>query len=145
MGRERVDMKLPYEYYTKPLEDYYLHQVGNGLPFYSGVVHQRGYGLGNIFGSIFRTIFPFLKQGAKKVGKELLKTGVSVASDVIQGENIKTATKRRFEETGKTLAEQAIKKAKTMIGAGNKKKRPKRKPIILAKVSKRCASKDIFS
>jgi hypothetical protein len=135
-------MKTPYVCCTKPLEEYYLRQTGDGLPYYSGAPLQRGYGLGGIFGSIFRTIFPFLKQGAKTVGKELMKTGVSIASDVVSGENVKTAAKRRFQETGRTLVDKAVEKTKSMIGEGRrrklagiyKRKHKTRKRIILAKV-----------
>jgi hypothetical protein len=136
-------MKTPYVCCTKPFEEYYSHQVGSGLPYYSGVPLQRGYGLGGIFGSLFRTIFPFIKQGAKTVGKELLKTGVSIASDVVSGQNVKSAAKQRFQETGKTLADKAVNKAKSMLGGGYKRKRKARKRIISAKKLKQ-STPDIF-
>ncbi len=142
-------MAVPYVCCTKPFEDYYTRQAGGGLPYYTGAPLQRGYGLGGIFGSLFRTIFPFLKQGAKTVGKELLKTGVSIASDVVNGQNVKEATKRRFEEAGKVLVDKAVEKTKSMIGSGKrrklryKRKRNIEKAIILAKIPKQNAS-DIF-
>lgn len=71
-------------------------QYGYGsLPAYRGVVMQRGYGLGGIFRGFARALAPKIKQGLKHVGKRALKTGIEVLGDVVQGENIKTALKRR--------------------------------------------------
>ena len=38
---------------------------------------------------------PHLQQGAKMLGKKALQTGVDVAQDLLAGENLKTATKKR--------------------------------------------------
>ena len=38
---------------------------------------------------------PHLQQGARILGKKALQTGVNVAQDVLAGENVKTATKKR--------------------------------------------------
>jgi len=41
---------------------------------------------------------PHLKQGAKMLGKIALQTGVSVAQDVLVGENLKTTTKKHAKQ-----------------------------------------------
>jgi len=52
------------------------------MPFYSGAQFQRGHGLGSIFASIGRAVLPLVKSGAKAVGREVLKSGSRIASDV---------------------------------------------------------------
>jgi hypothetical protein len=47
------------------------------------------HGLGSIFGGLFKAALPLLKKGAKTLGREALKTGLSTAGDVVQGRNIK--------------------------------------------------------
>ena len=41
---------------------------------------------------------PHLQQGARVLGKKALQTGVDVAQDVLAGENLKTATKKRAKQ-----------------------------------------------
>jgi len=47
-------------------EDYYTGQVGGNMPVFRGTRHQRGHGLGNVSGGLFRRIvLPFLKKEQK--------------------------------------------------------------------------------
>ena len=89
-------------------DDYYCKQAGYGLPVFVGGRHQRGRGLGSIFGGIARSLFPLLKSGAKTLLREGAKTGVQVASDVISGQNVKKALRRRAGESGKRLLNKAV-------------------------------------
>ena len=85
----------------KLYEQYYLDQAkqkGVNLPAFHGARFQRGYGLGSIFKGLFRWAMPHLQQGAKVLGKKALQTGVDVAQDVLAGENLKTATKKRAKQ-----------------------------------------------
>ena len=85
----------------KLYEQYYLDQAkkkSGNLPAFHGARFQRGYGLGSIFRGLFRWAVPHLQQGAKMLGKKALQTGVSVAQDVLAGENLKTATKKRVKQ-----------------------------------------------
>ena len=66
-------------------EHYYLQQVGHGLTAFAGVAVQRGHGLGSILSGLFRGALPILKNVGKAVGKQLLKSGLEVASDVVSG------------------------------------------------------------
>jgi hypothetical protein len=43
---------------------------------------------------------PLLKKGAKTLEREVLKTGLNIAGDVVQGRNIKQAAKSRLKSTG---------------------------------------------
>ena len=78
--------------YRPNVESYKLHfrnqRGGAPLPGFKGVGIQRGYGLGSMFRSLFRSAIPFLKSGAKAVGKAALKTGMGVANDFIAGKHI---------------------------------------------------------
>jgi len=41
---------------------------------------------------------PHLQQGAKMLGKKALQTGVHVAQDVLDGDNVKTAVSKRAKK-----------------------------------------------
>ena len=88
-------------------EDYYLQQAGSGMPVYSGVETQRGHGLGSILGGFMRSAVPLLKSVGKAVGKQVLRSGMDVASDVISGSNVKQAVKNRAREGAMSLLNRA--------------------------------------
>ena len=89
-------------------ENYYLDQVGHGGPYFSGGHYQQGYGLGNIFSAISKTVMPLIKSGAKAIGKQALKSGVGFASDVIKGKNVKQAAIDRAKAAGMSLLHQTV-------------------------------------
>ena len=94
-------MKKLYTPNHKLYEQYYVDQAkqkGGNLPAFHGARFQRGYGLGSIFKGLFRWAMPHLQQSAKMLGKRALQTGVQVAQDVLGGENVKTATKKRAKQ-----------------------------------------------
>ena len=78
--------------------DYYARQAGGALPYFAGAQYQRGHGLGSLFSGLLRSAMPLIKRGAVALGKGALKTGVRIAGDVLSGQNIKTAAKRRVTE-----------------------------------------------
>ena len=82
--------------------DYYARQAGGALPYFAGAQYQRSHGLGSLFGGLLRSVMPLVKRGALALGKGALKTGVRIAGDVLSGQNIKTAAKRRV--TGAVLS-----------------------------------------
>ena len=82
-------------------EQYYVDQAkqkGGNLPAFHGARFQRGYGLGSIFKGLFRWAKPLLQQGAKVIGKKALQTGVNVAQDVLDGDNIKKAISKQAKQ-----------------------------------------------
>ena len=62
-----------------------------------------GHGLGSLFGGLLRSAMPLVKRGAVALGKRALKTGVRIVDDVISGQSIKKANKRRVTDAGRSL------------------------------------------
>ena len=105
-------MRVKYCCDAKAYENYYLSQVGHGMPYFSGARTQQGYGLGNLFSSIAKSVLPLVKSGAKAVGKQVLQSGVDFASDVLNGKNAKQAAIDRAKSAGSNLLQAAKRKAK---------------------------------
>ena len=81
----------------------YVRQASGALPYFAGAPYQRGHGLGSLFGGLLRSAMPLIKRGAVALGKGALKTGLRIADDVLSGQSIKRAAKRRVTDTGKTM------------------------------------------
>ena len=118
-------------YDNKPFntwEDYYYAQAfpeesslqrGGDVPFYRGPVLQRGYGLGSIFKGVARSVMPSLKE----IGKSALTTGLEVLQDVAEGENVKTAAKKRLKENSLAFLDDTVSRMacrKSIKGSTNK-------------------------
>ena len=114
---------------------FYLDQVGNGNAF-QGAAIQRGYGLGGILGGLFRAATPLLKQGAKVIGKRMLRTGLDIAGDALSGRNVKHSAKRRLMQAGRELVSGATssrhikRKATRRRAISSRAKRQRRSPDI---------------
>ena len=76
-----------------PLVRYYLHQAGRGYsgsgggigPIYSvSPIYQRGYGIGSFLPSLWRMVRSILWSGTKTVGRETLRTGSKILSDMAE-------------------------------------------------------------
>jgi len=77
-------------------EWYYSHQQGGEIPVFAGRRFQRRHGLGSILGGfVGRLVLPFFKTNAKSMLKNATKTGVEVASDVIDGRSFSDSVKDR--------------------------------------------------
>lgn len=98
--------RCPYKGDSGVYEAYFDQQVGHGLPVFRG--GMRGRGLGNVLGGLARNVIPLLKSGGKTLLKEGVETGKLLVGDVLSGQNIKTAIKRRATDAGKRLFQQAI-------------------------------------
>ena len=83
--------------------EYYARQAGGSLPYFAGAQYQRGHRLGSLFGCLLRSAMPLIKRGAVALGKGALKTGVCTVDDVMSGQSIKKATKRRVTDAGRSL------------------------------------------
>jgi hypothetical protein len=98
-------MLVPYNpedsrpYYKK----YYDDQVGHGMGVFEGDTIQTGRGIGSVVRSLFKTTLPLIKSGAKAAGRELLKTGATIASEALQGRNFKESATDNFKEAGSNL------------------------------------------
>ena len=102
---------------NNPYLQYYTNQAGNGMGSFEGHRYQRGKGF---FGSILRKAgIPLLKY----LGRQVLRTGIDVAGDVIEGEPIKEAFKARAKSKVKDITDDAIKRAIVFKQTGQGRKR----------------------
>lgn len=94
--------------------DYYNSQFGRGIGVYSGRVFQSGHGFGGALLGLMRSATPLLKT----VGKNLLRAGVSVAKDLMEGgTSLKQSVKNRGLDALKRVAGD-------LVTGGNKKSKP---------------------
>ena len=91
---------------------------------------QQGYGLGNLFSSIAKSVLPLVKKGAKTLGKQVLQSNVDFASDVLQGKNVKQAAIDQAKAAGTNLLQAAQRKQKAAPRKIQKKKRKKHHDIF---------------
>jgi hypothetical protein len=109
--------------------DYYIKQAGSGVSnVYRGVSYQRGHGIGSFLAGIFRRALPFIKAGAKAVGKETAKAGLHVLGDVSSNIPVKEALQARFGEARDSLKKKAVEKIDSLMkGSGYKMGKRRRK------------------
>ena len=125
-------------------DDYYAQQVGGALPYFAGARVQRGHGFGSLFGGLLRSVAPLIKRGALALGNRALKTGAQIAGDILSGENIRTAAKRRTKTAGRDLLQSLL---ATPPGKRVKRAAPsrQRRPVKRAAKRRRIAESDVFS
>ena len=119
-------MRVKYCCDAKAYENYYLSQVGHGIPYFAGARVQQGYGLGNLFNSIAKRVFSLVKKGAKTLGKQF-------ASDVLHGKNVKQTATDQAKTAGSNLlqaVQQEVGKRKAAPRKVQKKKRKKHHNIF---------------
>ena len=97
--------RYPYQSCPRLYEDYYVNQVGHGLPVFvgGGGRRYRGHGFGSLLAGIGRAVVPLLKKGGKALLKEGARTGLRVAQDVMSGPRLGSALKQRAGQSGKRL------------------------------------------
>ena len=87
---------------------YGINQRGRGgMTYFRGTQHQRGSGLGSLFGGLLRAVMPAAKSALKTVGREAMRTGISVASDALAGAD----PLQSLEHHGRRSARKLLKKA----------------------------------
>ena len=125
-------------------DDYYAQQVDGALPYFAGARVQRGHGFGSLFGGLLRSVAPLIKRGALALGNRALKTGAQIAGDILSGENIRTAAKRRTKTAGRDLLQSLL---ATPPGKRVKRAAPsrQRRPVKRAAKRRRIAESDVFS
>jgi len=130
-----------------PLTQYYIHQTGGGDgsgvgPIYSLLPYiQRGHGIVDYLGPLFRANKPLFFTGAKNAGKALgraaLRTGGKILSEIGDNPqmNNKVIISKNVQESFQNLPS-------TMTGGGRKRKRrpPSRAKRPSAKRRKRTPS-----
>lgn len=96
--------------------EYYLNQAGSGFgSVYAGGIYQKGHGVGSFLSGLFRCVFPLIKSGSAVVGKELLKSGANIISDIGRNECPEGVIKKRGKETIDNLSRIVAEK---MFGSG---------------------------
>ena len=123
-AQDRTFLKMNYN-------DYYARQACGALPYFAGAQYQRGHRLGSLFGGLLRSAMPLIKRGAVALGMGALKTGVRIADDVMSGQSIKKATKRRFADAGRNLMRGLL--APGVRPRKRIKRAPAKKGVTLAK------------
>ena len=117
---------------------YYLNQAGQrgGGSYFAGRLFQRGYGqrgagIGNFFGSLFKKAIPFLTGASKQIGKAALKTGANVLADTVSGQRFQDSLQNRVKEAGKELkrdaTNQIVNAIRSQTGSGRKRKQPQQR------------------
>ena len=130
--------------------NYYLHQAqtGGSMGYYAGAAHQRGtVFFGNLLSGLFRFVSPLLPS----LGREALRAGGHVLSDVASGsDSLKSSVTRHASEAGQNLLNRAVDK---LQGRGIKRKRlthaahshrGSRSGRVAPKRTKRYTASDIF-
>lgn len=99
---------------------YYMAQAGNGIAHYKGIPNMRGHGIGQLLSGLFRSVFPMFKSGARALGREAIRTGSNVVSDLLQDKPLKQSLKTRLREGGTNLHKRFDNKINGMTGSGLK-------------------------
>jgi hypothetical protein len=108
--------------------DHYAAQSGSGLPVFYGYTGQRGHGLGSILAGFFRQALPIIKKGLGFFGKEAIRTGAKIASDVVErGQNVGDSTKKRVSERINEFVPGLIPQSGSGVRRGRKRKRTTKK------------------
>ena len=90
----------------------------SGPPVFVGSSYQRGHGLGSLFRGLLRFVVPIAKSAGKTLGREALKAGVGVASDLLEGQNAEVVLQKRGKTAVKRIAKKANKKLQKGKGIG---------------------------
>lgn len=93
------------------------------MPIFRGEQTQRGYGLGSVLTGLFKSATPLLKKGAASLGRTLLKTGVNVAKDALQGKNVKDSVVQHSKDVGKGLVRKLVDETSSIAGPKVKRAR----------------------
>ena len=103
-------------------KSYYLTQAqhGGNLPAFHGARFQRGYGIGSFLKGLFRSAVPFIKDGAKAIGKTALSIGLNIANDVLSGQDLKSSAQARALEAKNSLKNKAISTARGALAQSGK-------------------------
>jgi hypothetical protein len=121
---------------------YYLQQTGGGYSeigsFYNAPIsYQRGRGLGNLFGGLFKYLQPVLSSGFNLLTNELASTGVDALKDIMSGANVKEVIQDRGKEAYKNMRKNAVNQLHKMYGSGIRTKHLKRRTFLKRRGIKR--------
>jgi len=130
-----------------PLVRYYRHQAGrsknNGIrPVYATpLVLQRDYGIGSFLSGLWRVVRPIIWSGAKALGRETLRTGGNILTDIARSssdQNPRDIVSRHVIESTQNLIAK-------LRGRGRKRKRNGKTVKPRASKKPRLTKRDIFA
>ena len=130
-----------------PLVRYYLHQAGRGKnngigPVYATpLVLQRGYGIGSFLSGLWRVVRPILWSGDKALGRETLRTGDDILTDIARSspdQNPRDIVSKHVTESTQNLIAK-------LRGRGRKRKRSGKTVKPRASKKPRLTKRDIFA
>ena len=116
--------------------------VGISPLFAAQDFNVQGYGIGSFLKGLFRSAVPFIKDGAKSIGKTALSTGLNIANDIMSGQDIKSSARTRALEARNSLKNKVISTAMGALGQSGKgiKRRASSALISHSQTKKRKAS-----
>lgn len=134
------------------------HLGGGNLPgFRAYSAFQRGAGLGSFFKGLFRAALPLFKSA----GKQAVVAGSSIATDLLNGRNLKDSVKEHGKTAASTLVRETVNTLNEKLsnqdgkGLGNrqtkknvqaiKRRAPHRKRSFRKKQTRKAVGSDIFS
>ena len=139
---------------------YYMQQAGGGLDYnyFRGNVYQQGKGLGKMFSNLFKWVVPLIKthaipkieMGLKSVGREFLSSAANIATDVVNGRDLKESAR---ENVNNSLNNVKGNIERSLEGSGKKRKtsfqkaikaNKKFKKFVILKKNNTNYSNDIF-
>ena len=136
-----------------PLETYYLNQAGRGLPsaprigpIYSAPIYlQRGHGIGNFLGTLYRFVRPLLWTVSRTGGMIITDIAKNKSPDVTAEDIISKHVGEAVTESTRQLIVKlwgrGLKRVRRVAPKKQAGKKPKKAPAKRARVIKR----DIFS
>lgn len=100
--------------------------------------HQRGGGIGAIFGGLLKYLTPYVKSGLRTVGREVLRSGTNVLQDLMDNRRnnnnnqttFREIVKNRGGESLNTLTEKGLKKLKEIQEQSGKGRRIRLNSLI---------------
>lgn len=127
MSRYR-NIYVPNNFYGGELHRGYPEQYGNGIVYFAGVPEQYGNGLGNILGSLFRRVVPFLFPAVKNIASTYIQ---AAARNLGEGKTLGASLKDSLKDAGKqTLSEVGNVASNVMKGNGKRRKRKSKKRTL---------------
>ena len=107
-------------------EEYYNQQHGNGLAVFRGKRHMDGAGIGNILGSLLKSVGPSIARFWKSEARSVGRHAMNVARDVLDEEDLQTSARRNLKSGGADVLNDIMdsskpsRKRKRAAGSGQK-------------------------
>lgn len=131
--------------------NYFARQAGGDVQgYYAGGQYMKGSGIGSILGRVFKSAIPLItrtaktfgKRALKSAGKHMLNTGMSLASDLIEGQSLQDSLRHRGKEVAQgVLSDVFVKsqKPRKRKAAGKSSRKPAKKRKTKGKVNQKDA------